>query len=98
MTGENGSQKIEINGMFINNPSKQLTVRDKIDYLRKARELRKVNETIEDVRQPFKTTKSPNKQNEPNEPNGDDPLSPASAVNRQASRLPLIEIESHSYE
>jgi len=95
MSGDNGSQKIEINGVFSNNPSKQLTVRDKIDYLRKARELRKVNETVEDVRQPFKTTKSPNKQNEPNE---DDPLSPASAVNRQGNHLPLIEIESHNYE
>jgi hypothetical protein len=89
MTGENGSHKIEINGVFTNNPSKQLTVRDKIEYLRKARELRKVNETVNDEREPVKTDNSSNGKKT------GDPLSPAPSLNEQASHLPLIEIESH---
>ena len=97
MTGDN-KQNITMEGNFSNNSFKQMTVKDKINALREAREIRKSQETVEDKKEPAnrKTTSDSEKREKRGEP--------SSAVHsfdgeaNESKHLPLVEIESYKYE
>ena len=88
MDGTN-NQKIEVNATFSANSTK-MSIKDKINALRQARELRKANETVEDVR-PTKAE---------NTPKGSEQASLVSTFKREGKNesLPLIEIEAFVYD
>ena len=87
MDGTN-NQKIEVNATFSANSTK-MSIKDKINALRQARELRKANETVEDVRPPKAETT----------PKGSEQASLVSSSKREEKNesLPLIEIEAFVY-
>ena len=87
MDGTN-NQKIEVNATFSANP--KMSIKDKINALRQARELRKANETVEDVRPPKAETT----------PKGSEQASLVSSSNGEGKNesLPLIEIEAFVYD
>ena len=85
-------------GNFSNNTFKQMTIKDKINALREAREIRKARETVEDKREPDnrETTNDIEKEEKRGEP-----LPSVCASEGEASEskhLPLVEIESYRYE
>ena len=97
MTGDN-KQNITMEGNFSNNSFKQMTVKDKINALREAREIRKSKETVEDKREPAnrETTSDIEKREK-----RDEPASAMHSPNGEGSEskhLPLVEIESYRYE
>jgi len=87
MDGTN-NQKIEVNATFSANP--KMSIKDKINALRQARELRKANETVEDVRPPKAETIS----------KGSEQASLVSTFKGEGKNesLPLIEIEAFVYD
>jgi len=87
MDGTN-NQKIEVNATFSANP--KMSIKDKINALRQARELRKANETVEDVRPPKAETT----------PKGSEQASLVSSSKGEGKNesLPLIEIEAFVYD
>ena len=98
--GDTAAQKLELTGKdgnpitFAASPQKPLTVKEKIEQLRMARELRKANETVDDV--PLKKEhKAPEKalNNEKDTKEGN-PASHAPML-QEGSKLPLVEIESY---
>ena len=97
MTGDN-KQNITMEGNFSNNSFKQMTVKDKINALREAREVRKSRETVEDKKEPANRDKT--NDSEKREKRGE----PSSAVcssegeANESQHLPLVEIESYCYE
>ena len=75
-----------------------MTVKDKINALREAREIRKSKETVEDKREPAnrETTSDIEKREK-----RDEPASAMHSPNGEGSEskhLPLVEIESYRYE
>jgi len=88
MDGTN-NQKIEVNATFSANSTK-MSIKDKINALRQARELRKANETVEDVRPPKAETTL----------KGSEQASLVSSSKEEGKNesLPLIEIEAFVYD
>jgi len=88
MDGTN-NQKIEVNATFSANSTK-MSIKDKINALRQARELRKANETVEDVRPPKAEII----------PKMSEQASLVSTSKREGKNesLPLIEIEAFVYD
>ena len=97
MTGDN-KQNITMEGNFSNNSFKQMTVKDKINALREAREIRKSRETVEDKREPDnrETTSDTEKREKMGEPSSAVCSSDGEAS--ESKHLPLVEIESYRYE
>ena len=95
MTGDN-KQNITMEGNFFNNSFKQMTVKDKINALREAREIRKSRETVEDKREPAnrKTTSDSEKREKRGEPS----VCASEGEASESKHLPLVEIESYRYE
>jgi len=87
MDGTN-NQKIEVNATFSANSTK-MSIKDKINALRQARELRKANETVEDVRPPKAETTLKGSE-----------LASFVSISKEEGKnesLPLIEIEAFVY-
>jgi hypothetical protein len=100
MTGDN-KQNITMEGSFTNNIFKQMTVKDKINALREAREIRKSKETVEDKREPAKRESTEDAVKQEKEEKRGEPLSAVNPSEPEASEskhLPLVEIESYRYE
>ena len=97
MTGDN-KQNITMEGNFSNNSFKQMTVKDKINALREAREIRKSQETVEDKREPAnrETTNDNEKKEKMGEPLP--AVSPSKGEANESKHLPLVEIEAYRYE
>ena len=97
MTGDN-KQNITMEGNFSNNSFKQMTVKDKINALREAREIRKSQETVEDKKEPAnrKTTNDSEKGEKRGEPSS--AVCPSDGEASESKHLPLVEIESYRYE
>ena len=97
MTGDN-KQNITMEGNFFNNSFKQMTVKDKINALREAREIRKSRETVEDKREPAnrETTNDNEKKEKMGEPLP--AVSPSKGEANESKHLPLVEIEAYRYE
>jgi ABC-type Na+ efflux pump permease subunit len=97
MTGDN-KQNITMEGSFSNNSFKQMTVKDKINALREAREIRKSRETVEDKREPanFDKTSDIEKREKKGEPPS--AIHPSDGEGNESKHLPLVEIESYKYE
>ena len=85
-------------GNFSNNSFKQMTVKDKINALREAREIRKSQETVEDKKEPAnrKTTNDSEKGEKRGEPLP--AVSPSKGEANESKHLPLVEIEAYRYE
>ena len=97
MTGDN-KQNITMEGNFSNNSFKQMTVKDKINALREAREVRKSRETVEDKREPAnrETANDSRKREKSGEPLPS--VCPSEREASESKHLPLVEIESYRYE
>jgi len=97
MTGDN-KQNITMEGNFSNNSFKQMTVKDKINALREAREIRKSQETVEDKREPANRdqTSDIKKREKRGEPLP--AVCPSVGKESESKHLPLVEIESYCYE
>jgi hypothetical protein len=100
MTGDN-KQNITMEGSFTNNTFKQMTVKDKINALREAREVRKSKEIVEDKREPANRESNEDAVKQEKEEKRTEPLSAVNPSETEASEskhLPLVEIESYRYE
>ena len=97
MTGDN-KQNITMEGSFSNNSFKQMTIKDKINALREAREVRKSRETVEDKREPENRdqTNDSEKGEKRGEPSS--AVCPSEGKGNESKHLPLVEIESYRYE
>ena len=97
MTGDN-KQNITMEGNFSNNTFKQMTVKDKINALREAREIRKSKETVEDKKEPDDRdqTNDSQKREKTGEPSS--AVCPSNGEASESKHLPLVEIESYRYE
>ena len=85
-------------GNFSNNSFKQMTVKDKINALREAREVRKSRETVEDKREPAnrETANDSRKREKRGEPSS--AVCPSDGEASESKHLPLVEIEAYRYE
>ena len=100
MTGDN-KQNITMEGSFSNNSFKQMTVKDKINALREAREIRKSKEIVEDKREPANCESNEDAVKQEKEGKRTEPLSavnPSEPEANESKHLPLVEIESYRYE
>ena len=97
MTGDN-KQNITMEGSFSNNTFKQMTVKDKINALREAREIRKSKETVEDKREP--ANRETINDTEKREKRGEhsSAVCPSNGEGSESKHLPLVEIEAYRYE
>ena len=85
-------------GNFSNNTFKQMTVKDKINALREAREIRKSRETVEDKKEP--ANRDQTSDIEKREKRGEPPsaMHPSSGEANESKHLPLVEIEAYRYD
>jgi len=97
MTGDN-KQNISMEGNFSNNTFKQMTIKDKINALREAREVRKSRETVEDKREP--DNRETTNDSEKREKRGEHlpTVCPSEGKGSESKHLPLVEIETYCYE
>ena len=75
-----------------------MTVKDKINALREAREIRKSSETVEDKKEPAnrETTSNNEKREKMGEPSS--AVCPSDGEASESKHLPLVEIEAYRYE